>query len=481
MPYRLLTLAVACALTSAQAQEITTTAKEQTDLNVTIYNSNVALIKDARTITLDEGINTLAFKEVSAAIQPESAILSADGVTLLEQNFEYDLLSPSTLLDKYVGKTVTIAVTDLVSGEVSEQPATVLSNNNGVMLKIGDKIRQLGSNMQVIYDDVPDSLRDRPTMTMRVNNDSAGEKAVELTYLSNNLTWKADYVVNLNDSKTLNIKGWVTLSNNSGTTYKDAKLQLVAGKVNRATQPVVGRAFSKKSERLGVNLASADMAEESLFEYHLYTLGFPTTIKNKQQKQVSLLEAANVPYIKRLTIHAVDRFNWYSWGNYSEYIDLTTNAKIVIDNKKSKHLGLPMPAGIMRTYQKDSRGNAQFIGEDRIKHTPENESISLQLGESFDVTAKRKQTAFKQQKVVKQSAVSTVVKQVNITASYEVLLKNAKDEAITVDYFENFPQQWEIVKQSLNSTKLNSGLNRWRVEVPAKGETKLTYTVKIVH
>ncbi len=467
-------------LTTVNADEITTTADDQTALNVTIYNNNVALIKDTRNVQLATGVNELAFKDVSASIQSESAIVKADKVALLEQNFEYDLLSPDSLLNKYVGKTVTIATTNYVTGEVKQEQATILSNNNGVMLKMGDKIRRLAGDMSVIYDNVPKNLRDKPTLIMKVDNQGAEKQQLELSYLSNQLNWKADYVANLVDDKKLNLKGWVTLTNNSGTTYKNANLQLVAGEVNRVAPLQRQHNYEVQYMAKAKSVPVPMMQEESLFEYHLYSLGFPTTIKNKQQKQVSLLEANNVPYKKQLTVIAYDNYGLQRWGNDAEYQDQTVNAQIVIDNKKANHLGMPMPAGVIRSYLNDSKGNMQFIGEDRIKHTPENETVKLQLGESFDVTVKRKQTRFHQEHIKQQNAVKTNYKK-EVTASYEVVFKNAKDKEITVQYKDLFSGDWEIVKQSLNSKKLNSQQNQWNVSVPAKGKTVLTYTVKSVY
>lgn len=475
---KIIVCAVTAALSTAMAQELSTTSGDQTALNVTIYNSNVALVKDQRKITLPVGMNTLAFKDVSAAIKPETAILTG-GMTLLEQNFEYDLLTPQTLLNKFVGKQVTLERRENENTTVRED-ATVLSNNNGAVLKVGDQIRAGYGAGSLIFKDVPDDLRDQPTLTMLVDNPTAEAQAVELTYLSDGLNWKADYVASLTDEKTLNLTGWVTLTNQSGTTYRNANLQLVAGEVNRVAEPQVAYAMQRKGAAILESASPvSDMAEESLFEYHLYTLGRPTTIKDKQQKQVSLLQATAVPYTKRLLITAQDPYGWRAWQANSEYVDLVTEAKVVIDNKKTNNLGLPLPAGVVRTYQNDSQGNMQFIGEDRIKHTPENESVTLKLGESFDVTAKRKQTDFKQERTAKQNAVSTI-KQTLITTSYEVLFNNAKDSDVTVEYVENFLGNWVLKEQSLNSEKRSSTRNRWKVNIPAKGKVTLNYTVEMV-
>ncbi len=470
------------AMTAVNADELISTASEQSNLNVTIYNSNVALIKDTRKVQLPPGVNDLAFKDVSASIQAETAILKGDKVVLLEQNFEYDLLSPGALLKKYVGKTVTVVTTNPATGEVSKAVAKVLADNDGVMLKIDDKILQLNDNMSIVYDNIPKNLRDKPTLTMRLDNQGTKEQQLELSYLSGNLNWKADYVANLVDDNTLNLKGWVTLINDSGTSYQNAKLQLVAGDIHRASHPMPLEDLSmvkRKFAAYGANAAPA-MQEESLFEYHLYSLALPTTIKNKQQKQVSLLEATNVPYKKQLVVVAKDNYGWRWWGDDAEYQEQTVNANIVIENKKANRLGLPIPAGIVRGYLNDKQGNMQFIGEDRIKHTPENEKITLKLGESFDVTVKRKQTNFHQQHIAIENAVKTTRKK-EVTATYEVLFKNAKETEALVEYKDIFYGDWEIVKQSLPSDKINSRQNVWQVSVPPKGETALTYTVKSVY
>lgn len=480
MTPKILVYALAAVAVTATAQELSSTAAEQTSLNITVYNKNIALIKDQRKLTLPVGVNTLAFKDISADIKPQTAILSAKGLTLLEQNFEYDLLTPQTLLNKFVGKEVTLVHRETWESVV-HKTATVLSNNSGgAVLKSGEEIYAGYGASDIIFNDVPADLRDRPTMTMLIDNQHAEEQTVELTYLSEGLSWKADYVASLIDDKTLNLIGWVTLNNDSGSSYRNARLQLVAGEVNQVKDTYAQYA-APKSRRVMENVAApaVSMKEEALFEYHLYTLERPTTIKDQQQKQVSLLQATTVPYKKRLLIHASDPYGWRAWSSSSDYMDLTTEAKIIIDNKKTDNLGLPLPAGVVRTYQNDSQGNQQFIGEDRIKHTPENESITLKLGESFDVTAKRKQTDFKQSRTAKQNAVSTI-QQTLVTASYEVIFKNAKDDSVTVDYLERFHGDWTIKEQSLNSEKRSSTRNRWRVNVPAKGEITLTYTVEMV-
>lgn len=464
--------------TTAISEELTSTEAERTNLNVTIYNSHIALIKDRRNIRLPLGISTVAFKDVSATILPQTAILTADNLQVIEQNFEYDLLNEQALLNKFVGKKVTIVTDNPISGETTQSDAVILSNNQGVMLKMADGIRRLSPQMQVVYDHLPENLRDKPTMTLTVDSDSDAVQPIELTYLSEQLNWKADYVAHLETDNKLNLKGWVTLINNSGTDYPNTQLQLVAGEVNRVQQQpeMMARGMMLHKQQQ----PDSQFRQEALFEYHLYTLAQPTTLKHKQQKQVSLLEAHNVPYEKHLIIQGSGPHSWYKWGHEMPYQPLPTTVKISFENKVKNALGLPIPAGVIRTYQKDQQGRSQFVGEDSITHTPENESIDLILGEAFDVTARRRQMDFQQREINRQDAISSVQQQV-IKASYEVVFKNAKDHAIKVSYLENFMGQWSIDEQSLNSEKLNSTTNRWFVNIPAKGESTLTYTVTMVY
>ncbi|MCE9633496.1 MAG: DUF4139 domain-containing protein, partial [Methylophilales bacterium] len=291
------------------AEEVRSTLQDQQSVAVTIYNENLALVKDQRKINLNSGQNQLAFRDVSALIRPETALLrsisAAGGISLIEQNFDFDLLTPQKLLEKYVGKKVNVIRTNTATGVETTEEAQVLSANNGVVLKIGDRI-ETGIPGRIVYPDVPANLRDRPTLVMSLNNSASKQQDVELSYLTGGLGWKADYVAELNasDSK-LDLSGWVTLTNTSGATYQNAKLQLVAGDVNRVReemQPV--RAMAKMDMVMAAE--APRMAEESLLEYHLYTLDRPTTIAENQTKQVALLSASNVPVRKELVLHGAD-------------------------------------------------------------------------------------------------------------------------------------------------------------------------------
>ena len=445
--------------------ELKSTLNDQKSISVTIYNSNLALIKDVREIKLNQGLNSIAMRDVSAQIRPETALLrsiNAPGsFTLLEQNFDYDLLTPTKMLEKYVGKMVTIIKTNPASGVETSEKATVLSAQNGVVLKIGNRI-ETGIPGRIIYDDVPDNLRDRPTLITHIDNKGIKNQTVELSYLTSGLGWKADYVAELNDQETLiDLSGWVTLSNDSGATYENANLQLVAGDVHQVQQNF--GSIIKKSMRDNVMMAEveAPMDEEGLLEYHLYRLNHPTTIAENQTKQVALLSASKVPAKKTFVLLGADYYYHSQYGNIGTKMKVDTF--IEFENKEVAKLGMPLPKGIMRVYKNDSQGNAQFVGEDAIDHIPKNETVRLKLGSAFDVTADKKQTDYKK------------VSNREFQSAYEITIKNAKKEAIIVIVQEPIGGDWHILSETQKHTKINSNLAQWEIKVPAEGATTLSY------
>ncbi len=455
--------------------EIKSTLADQQSVAVTIYNGDLALVKDTRKVKLNTGLNALALRDVSAQIRPETALLrsiNAPGsLNLLEQNFDFDLLTPAKLLEKYVGKTVGLIKTNPATGVETIEQATVLSANNGVVLKVGNRIETGVSTNRIIYDDVPANLRDRPTLVTQINNKGAADQTVELSYLTGGLGWKADYVAELNSKEDmLDLSGWVTLSNTSGASYKNAKLQLVAGDVNRVQQSPRAMAMQMRKNDMMMAEAAAPMAEESLLEYHLYTLDRPTTIAENQTKQVALLSASSVPVKKELVLPGAD---YYYQGQYGEIgTKMKVGVFIEFENKEASKLGMPLPKGILRVYKKDSQGNAQFVGEDNIDHTPKNETVRLKLGEAFDVTADKKQTDFK--------VLPRPSKGNNLYESaFELTLKNAKKEKVTVTVQEPISGDWKIVSESKAHTKVNSHLAVWKIEIPAEGMATLTYRAQV--
>ena len=467
--------AALCAISSAHAalDERPSTLSDQQSVAVTIYNENLALVKDTRRVRLDLGQNRLALREVSGRMRPETAQLRSltnpGSFAVLEQNFDFDLLTPAKLLEKYVGRTVRIVRTHPTTGVESLEPATVLAANSGVVLRIGDRV-ETGLPGRIVFDGVPPNLRDRPTLVTELASDRAGTQTVELSYLSGGLAWKADYVAELNAADSaLDLNGWVTLTNTSGTAYPNARLQLVAGDVNRVRDEM--RLAAKASGMMRAEApASRPMAQESLFEYHLYTLARPTTIADSQTKQVALLGAAGVPVTKDLVLQGSDYYYRSSIGGIGQ--KMKVGVFVQFENREASRLGLPMPKGVVRVYKKDSAGNAQFIGEDAIDHTPKNESVRLKLGEAFDVTADKKQTEFKRRD--NHSPWSYVHE-----SAYEVVLKSAKKEPVTVIVREPVPGDWTMLEQSHKHAKVAAGTAEWKISVPAEGNATLRYRVLV--
>jgi len=455
-----------------QAGEVVTTLDDQMGVAVTIYNQNLALVKDRRRLNVPKGEVTLAFREVSAKMRPETALLSAGGLAVIEQNFEFDLLTPESLLRKYVGRQVEVISQHPTTGAETHHDAKVLSANSGVVLQFDDGHIETGVPGRLSFSGVPDNLRDRPTLTMIVDSDKSGTKEMELSYLTGGLQWQADYVAELNAAEdALNLSGWVTLTNKSGATYKHAKLQLVAGDVH---QVPAERAFdnSRRQKMMleAMPATAPNMAQEDLFEYHLYTLGRPTTIAENQRKQVALLQAASVPCEKEFLLPGSSYYYHQAYGEIGR--KFTVGVFVTIENCKKNHLGLPLPKGVVRVYKEDSNGSLQFVGEDKIDHTPENETIRLKLGDAFDLTAAKKQTDFK--KIGGDSRYNYIYE-----AAFEVKLKNAKKRAVEIKVVEPISGDWEILTESLNHKKESSRAVSWRVPVPAKGETILSYRVRV--
>lgn len=454
--------------TGAAFAETPVGTDKQSAIAVTIYNNDLALVRDSRTVTLTQGENDLAFIEVSAGIRPETALLTGRGAALdiVEQNFDFDLLTPQKLLEKSVGQTIRVVRTNPETGADTTEDATVLSVAEGqVVLKIGDRI-EVTPPGRLVYSAVPANLRDRPTLVVKLASQQAGDVPVDLSYLTRGLSWAADYVAELSpDEKTLNLNGWVTLTNMSGIAYNDAKLQLVAGDVNQY-QPAPPMPVLQE-------MAAADgmrrekMVSEAAFEYHLYSLDRPTTLKQNQTKQVALLAADKVPVEKQYVLANVAQLGNNYGAKIGETQRVNADVRMKIKNDDASHLGLPLPMGVVRVYKADSDGDAIFVGEDHIEHTPKNEQLDLMLGRAFDVTARGKQTDYKR------------IADNVFENSYEIEVKNAKKEAVTVTLREFVPGDWEMLQESVTHAKPDASTAEWQLNVPAEGSAKLTYKVRI--
>ena len=456
-----------------EAEETISTLDDQKEMAVTIYNEDLALVRDQRKIILPSGGTDLALREVSARIRPETALLRSlshpGSISILEQNFDFDLLTPRKLLEKYVGKEVQLVRTHPESGQDQFETALVLAANEGVVLKVDNRI-ETDITGRIVFPDVPDNLRDRPTLVVSLDNSVPAPQVMELSYLTGGLGWRADYVAELDPGDTsLDLSGWVTLTNQSGATYRQALLQLVAGDVNRVREKLQFR----RDMVMAANMAEAaepQMKEEGLFEYHLYTLQRPTTIKDNQTKQVALLNASKIPVKKEFRLMGHAHYYRNLLGDLGQ--KLKVGVYVEFENRKNNNLGLPLPKGIVRVYKQDTQGRPQFVGEDRVDHTPENEIVRLKLGDAFDVTANRKQTDFR--KLGGDSRFNY-----RFESAFEVTIKNAKDEKVSVLVAEPIPGDWNILTESHEHIKASADTALWTIDVPAKGEEKLTYRVEV--
>ncbi|HME81073.1 MAG TPA: DUF4139 domain-containing protein [Candidatus Eremiobacteraceae bacterium] len=454
----------------ADPGERTSTLADQQAVSVTIYNDNLALVRDERRMSLPKGTQRLALRDVSAQIDPTTALFhsltSSGAVSVIEQNFNFDLLSPETLLDKYVGKDVTVIHTNPRTGAETREQAKVLSVNNGVVLQYSNRI-ETGIDGRLSFPSIPSNLRDRPTLVTDINNTYEGDQSLELDYLTGGLSWHADYVGVLNgDDTRLDLNGLVTLTNTSGTSYDNAKMQLVAGSVNRAQNTDQIRTLAAVS----VRAANEPMSQQTLFEYHLYTLGRPTTIADKQTKQVAMLSASAIPVTKSLELRGED----YYYTQATSDLGQRLKPQIYLEfSNDGGGLGVPLPKGVVRIYKKDSSGNAQFVGEDSIDHTARKERIRLLLGESFDVTATKKQTDFKR--------VGPFNDRYQYESSYSIEMRNAKDTPVTLKVVEPMPGDWTIIAENAPHVKTSSATATWTMTVPANGKTTLEYSVRVLY
>jgi hypothetical protein len=449
---------VLCAAASAETGERVSTLDDQRGVGVTIYNTDLALVRDRRHVALPQGESRLALRDVSAHIQPETALLQSVGnpgrISVLEQNFNYDLLSPQKLLEKYVGRDVDVYHVDRRTGERRRERARVLSTNGGVVLRYADRI-ETSVDGTLAFPSLPADLRDRPTLVTDVTNASPGDQDLELTYLTSGLNWKADYTAELspNDDR-VDLRGLITLQNTSGTSYRDASVQLVAGDVN-----VVRNAFAPAG-------SSSAPTQQDLLEYHLYTLQRHTTVLDNQTKQVELLTAPNVAVTKTLELRGNPYYYRQASADLGDRLKVATYLSF---RNEGGDLGIPLPKGAVRVYKRDNAGTAQFVGSDTIDHTPKGETIRLHLGDSFDVIAHKKQTDYK--------VISGMPDRYE--SAYEIVLRNAKPTAQTVLVVEPIPGDWMILQSSAPYTKSASSTATWSLNVPASGSTTLTYRVRV--
>jgi hypothetical protein len=454
----------------AQTTE-SSTSKDQKELAVTVYNSNVALVRDVRQVNLPAGTVDLKFMDIAAAVNPATvhivSLTAPKELAVLEQNYEYDLLSPQKLLQKYVGKELTLIRTVTENNSTKEIPvkATLLAFNEGPVWQVGNEIITGMGADRYVFPDLPENLYSKPTLVWLLDNRHSGAQTVEASYLTHQMNWNADYVLTIGaEEKSADLNGWVTITNNSGTAFKNAQLQLVAGELHRVypAQEVLGGLKAMRAE----NAAAPQFTQEGLSEYHLYTLGRRTTLLNNETKQISLMDATGIHLDK---VFRVDGQMYYYRSAYSpgQPIKEPVQVHIKFKNAEANSLGQPLPAGTVRVYQNDSQGRVQFIGEDTIDHTPKDETLDLHIGNAFDVVAERKQTDF-------QKLGSTTYEM-----AFEISLRNHKDSPITVEVNEPIGGDWTMEDSNFKYTKTAAFAAQFEVPVAANGQAVLKYRVRV--
>jgi len=451
----------------------TTTLDDQTDLAVTVYNSSIALVRDVRRLTLGRGISDLHFMDIAATVNPATvhfrSLTDPSRVRVLEQNYEYDLLEPDKLLRKYVGRDVTMVRTRQENGTTIEEDvqARLLSYNNGPIWRIGNEIVTGAYSSQFKFPELPDNLYSRPTLIWTLQNQGGDSHQVEASYLAGGMAWNADYVLTVaRDDRAADLDGWVTLKNGSGTSFRNASLQLVAGELNRVRQDMIGRlADARKSVQ---EAAASPMAEEAFSDYHLYTLGRRTTINNNETKQVSMLGATGFPVTKRYTVFGQD-FYYRNAQHPGSPLRDDVQVFYQLHNDEASGLGMALPAGVVRVYQADSKGSLQFVGEDRIVHTPKDEVVNLKIGNAFDVVCERKQTDF-------QKIASNVYEM-----EFEITLRNHKSTPVSVEVNEPIGGTWQMLRSSYRWTKTDAWAAQFTVPVAIDGESVLRYRVRVTY
>ncbi len=459
---RLIAIAGACTVLAAApcgAQEAQ--SAQDKSLSLTIYNDNLALVEHVRPLNLTAGRRRIEFKGVSAQIIPQTVSFAAAGVELLEQNFDYDLLTPEKLMEKAVGQKVQIVRTNPGTGAETRETADVLSTVGGVVLKIGDRIevlREDGIPARVIFDKVPPNLRATPTLSVLVDAQRAVNDDVTLAYLTHGMSWQADYVAEFDDSKSnVALQGWITLTNNSGTTFENAHAQLVAGDVNVSDNQA--RPFVQRPPNVRRVAGTEASGREQLADYYVYPIAQPTTIANNQTKQVSFLSADRVKADKGY------EQTFYGFQSLEEPI--SAEVRVRFANSKQAGLGDQLPSGVVRVYARDARGQPQFVGEDHIDHTSAGSELAVKIGEAFDVTI---------QPTLRQT---TRVSRRDTDYAMSYALHNARTAPVTVTIRQQgLPRFNEVREQSIEGRRTSAYGFAWDVQVPANGDAELTFTIR---
>jgi len=473
-------------------------ASAQGDVAVTIYNNDLALIQDVRSLDIAAGRSRIEFPDVSSRIRPETLSFAAAGASIAEQNFDFDLLSPGSLMEKAVGQTITLVRTNPATGAETRERATVLSTAGGVVVRVGDHIEVLrddGLPVRAIFDRVPPNLRARPTLSVTVQSGRAGPRPASIRYLTPGLGWAADYVALYDEAKgAIDMQGWVTLTNQTGTSFVNARTVLVAGSP-AVTGSNDGNSYNQYNRPRGqagmVKAGTEKTNRDQLGNYYLYPIAERTTIANAQTKQVSFLDVAGVS-ARKVYGRTID---WMQ----NDDAPVNVSSQIAFSTSRAGGLGDALPAGTVRFYQRDSKGTPQFIGENAIGHTPTGSDMLLTTGDAFDIfvqanVVKREQITSAQWETTARYRVvrdGVVVKQVEVdrpkifyrtTLHYK--LTNAKSQPVTVSLVQGgldrgwWSLDYRVVSETVTGEQVNADKRKWEVPVPANGATELTVVLE---
>lgn len=458
---------VTASITSDSSFDLSTDS-DRKSVSVTIYNGGIGLVRETRVLNLSKGIRTLRFEDVPSQIIPQTVRVKGEDskkLTVFEQNYEYDLISAERLMDKYIGKEVTLYQEG--KEKTTSVKAKLIANNGSPVYQIGNEV-SLGYNGRVTVPTIPENLFAKPTLVWKLKNEIDKEQSLEVSYQTNGLGWSADYILVLDkEENECGLNSWVTLNNHSGAEFKNAVLQLVAGKVNlvsnRPAYTPNPRYVKKSSVKEYEEMADAapEFNQENLSEYYLYTLDQPTNIGYNQTKQVQLFQSEGIEIKKYFVFENLPMYE----GNEKNFNNATI--KYIFKNAKKNNLGRPLPQGTIRVFKADSKGRQQLLGEDTIDHTPENEDVKIKTGQAFDVVANGKRLSYEVFKLSRGDK-----------SSYSVEIRNRKKEAIEIRFYASLWGDWTITKSSHKFIKESSTKTYADVPLKANETVTLEYTIE---
>ncbi|MCB0701304.1 MAG: DUF4139 domain-containing protein [Ignavibacteriae bacterium] len=431
-------------------------AQDRKEVAVTIYNSNLGVVKETREVELKSGLSEVLIRDVPSQINPSSVKINLDG-TVIEQNYRYDLANSFSLMQHFIDKKITLIGDKIIEGTLisaANNSIVIKSENGGLVILPSLE----GYNISLDY--MPENLLTKPTLVWKVKSNSGGKKDAGLTYQTEGMSWKAEYVATLNkDDNRLDLNAWVNITNNSGGSFKNAKVKLIAGDINRANNYQVGGYIYE--DRMYAKSMSAEeelVSEKSFFEYHIYELANKSDLLQNEDKQIGLFNASDIKVQKK--------FIYNSNGSNSE--NRKPSVSVEFKNAKDNNLGMPLPKGIVRIYKNDGEA-VELIGEDNLEHTPKNEEVELKIGDAFDITI--------DEKIVKSTKITDKVREFE----YEVTIHNSKEEPVTVEVNRNLWGNWTVLEKNIDYEKENANKITFKVEVPKEKKTTLTYKVRFVY